>query len=507
MKQKTTKILSLILALILFTGAFAPLCFAGENHEQVPVIVVPGFMSTDIYADKNDPQSELVWPPKTDDILEAVKGLVPALARFGLDFNKDRFCDAVIPLVNDIFAPAVLNPDGTPKGDSGVLDFYPPAQDVNAFGVYTFRYDWRIDPMEIASQLNTFIDFILENSGCDKVSIESHSLGGLITTTYMALYGDAKLKNIVMNSTAVFGESFNGELLNGNIHLKGDALVKYMKFTFEGNQYETLLNKIFEILQKGGVLDLVCQLGNDFVDAFSYRVIPESIAPLFAGWLTIWGMIPDEYIDGAMDYIFNTVYQNDETHAALKEKVTAFNQTVRCRKAEVLQQANEHANLFVIARYGYSAIPVTPAYNRMTDCSVDTTYASYGAICAEYDKYLTQEQISGVSEAYISPDLKINAATCLFPEQTWFVRDLSHSRENEDFALLINTLLGADEQYTVDTLPGFSRFMTVEGERLVPTQKQTPDAGHQGIFGKLKAFFEALIEKLALYMSTFTANC
>ena len=459
-------------------------------QESVPIIYVPGFMSTDIYKDVNDPDKGLAWPPATDDILDLVKQSLPALARYAIDRNADRLCDDVIPRVNALFDEIELDAEGNPKYNTGAIFNYPAADKVKKGGTYTFRYDWRIDPLLIAEQLNDFIEYVCESAGSEKVSIQCHSLGGVVTTTYATIYGIQRLKNVVFNAAATYGESFNGGLLSGEMTLCSDAVVKYMRYAFNENEYEKLLNGIFEMLGKAGLLDLLCDSGNRILEDLSPRAVPESIAPLFAGWLTIWSMVPDEFIDSAMKYVFQDVY-TDDSHDVLKGKVEAFNTLARPYKTQTLQALNEAANVYVIARYGWSSMPATPYYNSQTDGTVDLKYSSFGATCAEYEQTLPEDYIAAADAKYISPDKSVDASTCLFPEQTWFIRNMPHSTDTAGLRNLINTLLKTDGQETVDTVEGYSRFMVKDGDAL--SADPGPEV-KQSFLDKIKAFFQRIFD-------------
>ena len=490
MKTSAKKAFSFLLAALLTCCLLAP-CAALET-ERVPVVCVPGFMGSDIYRDVNDLGKGLAWPPATADILNAVKGSLPALARYAVDRDADKLCDDVIPRVNALFEEIELDENGEPKGNTGAITAYPPANEVEKGGSYTFSYDWRIDPMEAASQLRDFIEYICESAGSDRVAVECHSYGGVVTLSYITLFGDARLKSVVFNSTAVFGESFNGGLLSGQMTLSGDAIVKYMRYAFSENEYQALLNGLFEMLGRAGLLDLVCDRGNKLTAELSPRVVPESIAPLFAGWLSVWSMIPEEFLDGAMKYVFEDCYP-DGSHAGLKEKVESFNTLVRPYKTETLTALNEAINVYVIARYGWSSMPLTPYYNNQSDGSIDLKYASFGATCAEYGETLPDDYLAGADKAYISPDRSFDASTCLFPEQTWFIRDLTHSGSTAGFPEFVRTLLDSGEQETVGTLTGYSRFMVNADGAL---RKDDGETAPQTLLGRIGAFFRKIFDFL-----------
>ena len=489
MKTQIKKFFSCLLAAVMVCAVFAP-CLAMAAEERVPVIYVPGFMSSDIYRDVNDPDKGVLWPPATDDIVKVVKDSLPALARYSIDRNADKLCDDVIPRVNALFDEAELDADGNPKGNTGVIFRYPEADQVRKGATYTFVYDWRIDPLAVAEQLKDFIDYICESAGSEKVSVKCHSYGGVLTLSYVTLYGGEKLKNVVFNSTAIYGESFNGGLLSGEIKLNGDAIVKYLRYALTDVKANELLNGIVETLGKAGLMNLLSDSGNRLLEDLSPRAVPECIAPLFAGWLSIWSMVPDEFSESAMNYVFGDVYQ-DGSHDGLKAKVEAFNEAVRPYKTERLLALNETANVFVIARYGWSSIPATPYYNSQSDGTIDLKYASFGAVCADYGETLSDEYLAGAEAEYVSPDRSFDASACLFPEQTWFIRNLPHSKHNAGIDAFVDRLANADTQETVETLDGYSRFMVNEDGAL--NQDQGAPAG-LSFLDRIKAFFQRIFD-------------
>ena len=68
------KIISVLMCVILTACIFFPLTAHGYS-QSCPFIYIHGFMGKDLYSDKNDKDSEPVWPPSTDKILDLVKKL------------------------------------------------------------------------------------------------------------------------------------------------------------------------------------------------------------------------------------------------------------------------------------------------------------------------------------------------------------------------------------------------------------------------------------------------
>lgn len=464
------KILAFVLVLTMMLTSFSAAAYAAVDSEDVsyPRIYVHGFMAREILEDKNDKNSDILWPPAADDILAAVKKGLPSLAEFAVTRDWKKLGDKVTPLVKEIFEPAFLDENGDAKGNSGVYFVYPAAETITEDSYLNFLYDWRLDPVEIAAQLNDFIEYVLDCSGCDKVDIQCHSFGGVVTSTYASIYGAEKLHTVVFNATAIFGETYTGELMTGQITLDKDAICAFMSYVFDNNDYEHLMNSVTKLLSDAGLLDFACKFGNTVIENLSDRILPEVIVPAFGGWLSVWSMVPDEDIAESVDYVFNEIYKDSATErSGLVAKINNYNTQVRPRKAEVLNDINDNANVYVISKYGYCSIPVTPSWKGMTDGVVDTKNNSFGATCSDYDSKLSEEYLAGKDPSMISPNKKVDASTCMFPEQTWFIRNAGHNLDIDEMADLF---FDFDGQGTVNDFEGYPRFLLYDGaeDEIIP---------------------------------------
>ena len=496
--KPTKKIIALILCCILILTPIVSLsASAAAAKRDIPMIDVHGFMSGQIYKDKDDPSQGYIWDWSQEEILDLIKKALPIIAKYFFLDDWDGMANAVLPLFLDFFDGCILEPDGSPAGNTAVKFDYPAPGTIKKDSVLSFSYDWRLDPLESAAELNKFIDYVLECSGADQVALTCHSLGGVVTTAYITEYGDEKLRSVCYNTTAIYGETYTGELLSGKMVLTGDAIQYYLEYAFEGMEYEKLLNGIVSVVNGLGLLDFVCDFGNLALEKLSPILLPQIVVPLFAGMPSIWAMVPDEYLDASRDYVFNVIYKDDEIdRSGLIEKLDAYDETVRAHKTETLQKLNDDANLYVFSRYGYSSIPIVPSYTRLTDSVIDTKYSSFGATTAEYGSKLSDADIAGKDPAYISPDRMIDASTCLFPEQTWFFKDFPHST-NAPLDDMIETLLYTDFQATVDTYEEYPRFMQFNRETKTVSPFTPADAAQDVTFlDKVLNFFRVLRERL-----------
>ncbi len=337
-------------------------------------------MNSKVYENVSDPNSPLAWPPTQEEITTAVEESVPAFAKLAVTKDWDTFGKEMGEITGKLFSRAMNNPDGTVREGSGIRFEYPAKSKVKADKDIYFKYDWREDPIKIASELNDFINYVLDASGCNQVALTCHSFGGVVATTYFSIYGCDKVKTVVFNSTAIYGETYTGELMTGRLAFGGDALQNYLFYAFQGNEYENLINATIKAVHDTGLMDILTKGLNGLSAKIGKEVCSQSIVPLFGGWLAVWAMVPDEYLDDAIDFVFNTIYGNSETdYSVLRAKIENYNSLVRGKKTETLKEVNERCNVYVITRYGYSSLPMTPSASNLADGIIHLKYATIGA--------------------------------------------------------------------------------------------------------------------------------
>lgn len=458
MKKKISfRLLAVVMALVVCLVPMLAVIANAQGEESVPIISIHGLMASDVWVDPNDPDSELAWPPSKDLILEAVKSAVPAIANIAITKDWQKFGDDVCDIAKKMFAPIYCGEDGSVVNGSGIRFTYPAPEKIEKDSIVNFRYDWRLDPVEVAAQLDKFIDYVLECSGAETVKISCHSLGGVITNSYLTIYGDSKVSGVCFNSTAIFGQKYIDELMTGKIVLNADSLQFFLGYALDYNEYKTLINEIIAVLRAAGLLDVIANLGNTIVENILEQAAREVLAPMFGGWPSIWAMIKDGDIQESEDFCFNVIYK-DVDRSALKAKIDRYNTVVRPYKESNLKKLNNDASVYVVSRYGYCSIPITPSWDIVSDGVVDSVSTSFGATIAPYGQTLSEEYLAKADPKYISPDKTLDASTCLFPEQTWFIKDMQHANNPDSLEEMMYTFLRYDGQATVDTFDRYPRF-------------------------------------------------
>ena len=446
--KHTKSFLALILAAVMLFSLTGFASAADEAKQTCPLIYIPGFTSSDIYDDITD-ESTLVSFPGTDDILELVKdSVVPALLSYVLNRDAEKFAVKVTGGINKMFAYWFNDTTGKAKEGSGILPHS--FDEVSSGSRLTFTYDWRGDPLEIAESLNTYIETVCELSGSEKVALGCHSLGSTVALTYLTVYGNSRVSAIVFDSPASNGVALIGNVLTGKVNIDAESVGYFLKNTLGENEYQRLISGVVDILQSAGLFDLVCLVADELIEALAPTVYRETVAPLVGCWLTIWSMLPDSDVEEAKKFIFDESMKDVDT-SAIEAKIDCYNNTVRYKRTETLRSFNEVGNFAILSRYTGTTIPLTGSSKHMGDLIIETSAASFGATTAELGDYFSDEYLKSKDEAYISPDRTVDASTCLFPEQTWFIKNSGHFETGGVTEIYYDMFLFAEEELTCDT--------------------------------------------------------
>lgn len=488
------KILSVLLAAVMVFSVL-PMAFAAEV-EKCPTVYIPGIASSKIYNDVND-SSTLFEFPSIEDLTKRVEtDIAPALIVYAADKDADKLAGKFSELFNYIFEGWFNNPDGSAKGNSGAILRYPSASAIKAGSTHTFDWDWRGDPYEVAAILNDYIDHILANSSFDKVALASHSLGSTVILSYISIYGTDKISGIVYDTPVIDGVNYVGELLLGNMETDGDALVTTVKALFTATENEDVAQSLLDILELAGLTGELAVLLNSILDELTPVLYRDTLVPLFAPWVTVWAMTPEEDVDEAMDYIF-TKYLTDDDAQVLKARIERYNSLVRENRYETLTKFDENGRFAVISRYGYSSLPITQKWSEASDNVVETSRSSLGATTAVVGDYFADAYLEGKDAKYISPDKTVDASTCFVPEKTWFIKNVDHAKTTVTRPLYSALLFGAEEA-TCDNfiIPRFTAYdaetgtLVVDESVPVKAEKKSP---FQILFEFIKTFFTKLL--------------
>ena len=237
---------------------------------------------------------------------------------------------------------------------------------------------------------------------------------------------------------------------------------------------DALITTSIDLLSASGVIDgFEAGIRETLYEKLVHGVTSALALSTFFTWPTYWALVTPQDYDDAMYYVFGD--ENSEkrqTYAGLIEKIEAYNTEVRANYVDTLKSIGENGVIFcAVAKYGFQILPVGQSNDIVSDQFVSLKNSSFGATTSKMGTTLTEEYIAQRTAegygAYISPDGKVDASTCLYPESTWFIKNASHSEYTIFERKLMYDVVTADKQiYVNEEVNGltYSRFLVYDYE-------------------------------------------
>ena len=496
------KIISFVLSLVMLVCVCAPAANAVDDGKcdcgVLPLIYVGPLGNTDIYANPGTEDETVLFRPDTAAIVKIVLKVLPSVALTVVTRNYNFLGDALIDSVYEAFGDMALDGDGNSYPHVSVKIDLPtdPAHGVDKD--YYFHYDWRLDPIEVASQLNDFVQHVKKLTGHDKVHFKASSMGGVATMAYFNEYGYDDVDACVFQCCPILGTSFAGDLLSRKVALDGKVLLDYGVSAYPPADAEsTLLYFLFNALYYSGLIDIVMPIGDKVLDNLKDRVFDELLTPVFGTILGLWAFVPDADYEAA-----KAINLDPETQAGLIAKADYYHYQVQCRAEEILNSAiDSGVRVMIVAGYNIYGTPLIENMYNDSDCTVDTKYASAGATVARMNETLGEDYKQANCECghnHLSPDGRIDASTCILPENTWFIKDMLHSNGQPGISAMYNWFIYADEYHNVWSNPLYPQFLQNDepNERVIAmgnfAQGVTPPEYEEG-----DSFHDVFVEYVA----------
>lgn len=490
--MKRSKIIVSLILVISIVASLAMPCFASaelvERGSQYPTIVISGdsaeivdaegntaFQVSKIFSSINIDKDSIV-----DTIVDIYK---PYYLEGRLQGNYENYYQAIYDFLAPMFEAARLDENGDPSNGSHLNDWLLGCNNWSVNNntrqddgftreAYHFWYDWRLDPMEVADQFNEYVQGIKRVTGCDKVVVNSMCLGTDILMAYLAKYGTDDLHGVSFDGSVVAGAELLSDPVSGKFNLDGDAIVRFLTDSVQMDliSVDEVVIDVVDALEQSGVLAFV----EGYTKAVVYDQVKEGLTSVlsrstFYTWPGYWAPICANDYETAKDYIFGKEGSElRQQYAGLIEKLDNYDANVRQRIPELLQEIKDSGiNVCVIAKYGVQIGPITQSNDQIADQIATVKNASFGATTSTIyerlsDEYIVNQVSKGLSK-YISPDLEIDASTCFFPDNTWFVKGARHSNWTYIEGLISYTVSTADKQYTVDDFD-ISQFIVYNNE-------------------------------------------
>ena len=480
------KFVSILMALIiaasvsLFAAADGQYCNCGTD----PVVYVHGFGSYPLYENIDSARPVQVFPPNAKAIIRSIPAAVDLINNLTITGNTERSAADFMKVLEYMMGRLACDSNGDslynvtfekrelPTQDKHRVADYcydTQADEFNGKSQYSYYYDFRLDPMDNARGLNDYIGYIKNLTGHKKVAVVCHSQGNTVVAAYLSMYKNKDVSKILFLSPAYKGLSLIGHLFNSDVSLRGksDAFELYFKGLLGYSPSREFVGALISLLNDYGVLPYLTNILQDMFDDQYETILNEELMKVFGTMPAIWSFCPDEYYESAKKKLLDP-----SEYAGLIKRIDSYHYGVQNRFESILRDCESRGMKFaIICGYDISTIPVAENPQGQSDILIDTNYMSLGAVCADAGTCFGADykQAKRPGRNYISPDRKIDASTCLYPDRTWFIKGQKHDDFYAAYETFLTGLLTFKGQPTVDTYGGYSQFMCYDEDmNLVP---------------------------------------
>ena len=429
-----------------------------------PVVMVAGYSSTNLFMDADSDNRQLVWKPETEALLPELLNNSLSIIAGSLkanQFSLNPLAGLAGPFAAAVFEPLALDAQGNSLYNvspypTSVADtrydklkqlggeFIPEYHCMQAIServgdknLYLCTLDWRQGQVDCAGVLAKYLADVRAATGSTKVDLMGISFGAGVIGTYLTLYEDMGIEDVVLNVPMLDGTSIATQLL------AGDKLAI---------QYDELLSFMMELDRDESMKDLLFLADTvplNMLDSTLREIVKTYLFDIFVHFGSVWDFVTADKYEA-----YKAKFLGDAKYAALVEKSDTYHYQVQGKFADTFERARAQGiDVFIVAGYGISLLTDgTTDSDGIIDrlCSTGAGAPGTGtAHCANESHY------------HISPDGTIDAATGFLPERTWFVDGLMHGQSYWDIAStwLIMTLLLGDEIDDVHTDDNYPQFM------------------------------------------------
>lgn len=484
------KLISILLVLCMVFAGAVP-AFAGyaeiKDATDDPVIYIAGD-SGSLYYDNDtkefciDKASNLLnngEGDKKEKIYEATANILLPFILEGIATNKwDNYYAAVEKEIGELFEPVRLDGNGNvPEGsDCGIgkeakadrerkmsHDY---ADSNGKYGEYTYhyKYDWRLDPIELADDLHEYIEGVKRATNRSRVSIVCKCLGTNVVLAYINKYGTDSIKGLGIGVATSNGADFLSGAISGDFTIDGNGLVRLGRELAVTKNFSIhpLILATIELLANTRVIDTLTATMRKLVySKIEYGIISALATSTMMTFPCYWALVTPEDFEDGLNYAFGEEgSEKRQQYAGLIEKITVYNETIKKHVNDILLSTKvpgkdgKTVNLAIVSKYGTQMIPVIKDEGVLADNYVSVSKSSFGATTSTIYDTLSEEYIAERTAAgygkYISPDKQIDASTCLFPDYTWFIKNCEHGYYPWEEKRLVLAVIDANEQLTTE---------------------------------------------------------
>lgn len=550
------KLLSVLLSMIVILGCIAPMASASDQGATIPsehpIIYISGDSIPIAYHDEKGNVKEFCIDTtldmfKSDDdsnsnILESAANILLPFILEGIASGKwDNYYKAVYNEISDAMGPVQLDNDGNAKEGTGITEEQKQYMEhVQTFDnrwkggyhekdSYRFYYDWRLDPEINADALYNYIQGVKKATGFSKIGISARCLGCNVLMCYIDKYGTDDLQGVGIDVATSMGAEFISGLISGQFGIDGNSISRFITdmtyFWGRESDLTEFASTLIDLLDNTGALDGLSKAGLDKIyNQIEYGIISALSLSLMMTYPGYWALVTEADFPSAMRYVFGKENDPKRTeYAGLIEKITHYNDNFKPRIKEIYSKlSKDGVNTCIISKYGIQMTPTLAKGDIIGDQYCSAYSSSLGATTSTIyttlsDEYIENAEKNGTAK-YISPDKQIDASTCLFPDNTWFLKGVFHGYYSNHESDLIVKVINADHQITVGELEEYPQYMVyfANEKRFEPMTEENCHnefwAADEKIdnpqtkFEKLFSFIQSLLKWLKVAFKLISAN-
>lgn len=486
------KFLSVILAAIMLFTMAVPSFAASEKIVNVYLV---GYGSHLI-----DENGNTVWPAKSflPAMEEMLDDLLKDLAKGMLIGDFDPYAQRLYDIIAPAYEDVKLDNNGECTDANG-NEYHAYAHHIESGfrfknpsdviyhtnvkfsgGIYYFDYDWRLSPEYNGKLLEKHILNVKKATGATKVNLIGRCLGGNIISALLQNASDKyisdNINKVVMYIPSTMGVEFLTALMSGKIVLDPDAIDNFVKYSMMENdvigdaldpQLAETLSMIVEFVNEAYILGIGTEVIEGIVEAVKESALARIMRDTYGSFPSFWSMVDPAEVEGAINLVYNTKELKTQ-YAGMIEKIRSYNENVQDNAFDRMKALSEAGlDISVVSKYNYANFPLSADAKKQSDGTASTSKTSFGATTSNFGETLTKKYINSLSEEnlkYLSPDKMIDASTALFPQKTWFMKNLEHGDFPQGVDNFINEILVYNGEMTIDTYEAYPQYLDYDYE-------------------------------------------
>ena len=507
--------LAFFLCFLMLTAIVSPAASATSVTTNTPVVFIRG-ASRNLYESDNVISEETkIYPLEADIgqvVSDALKPCLEDLAKGLITDNYDDYCDELYNSAAPLYENVILDKNGEASDGSGdgqkVETMSAPRKNGN-YGLwdYDFGFDLRLSPLDIADDLKIYIERVYKAAGNKKVSLVGRCYGGNVISAYLAKYeshAEQYVESVVMYISSTLGVDMIGALFAGELYLDADNVDRFIEYVandmgvIEDPTLSSLITALVDLLNYAKVLGLGTDALQYIIDNVKDNLVPRLALASYGTFPSYWSMVPAEYYEKARNNVF--AGQEDD-YAGMIKKLDDYHYNVQLTCEEVMKRLeSKGVAMTIVTKYDLPIVPVYKGAGVQGDFIAETADISFGATCAKLNSTLSENYINSLADTrFLSPDHKIDASTCLFPEKTWFLKNLFHFEFPEAANYLLREIVNSKGQMTVFDNESYPQYLdyNIEADQLTPVTGLDPEEPEKGSgeerFSIFIRFFTAIL--------------